>query len=145
MTRSRRGSHHAAGGVVCRRAATGAWEVLLIHDPYDRWSLPKGHLEADEPAELAAVREVHEETGVTAHVEQLLETVYYTIRDADGHEQRKQLDIFLMMATAGTPQPQRSEGIRAAAWVPAAAAAERIGYEQIGAVVRRALALITAR
>ena len=48
-------------------------------------------------------------------------------------------------ATAGTPQPQRSEGIRAAAWVPAAAAAERIGYEQIGAVVRRALALITAR
>ena len=146
LTRAHRGAtRHAAGGVVCRRDAAGAWEILLIHDPYDRWNLPKGHLEAHEPPERAAVREVQEETGVTARVEQLLETVFYTVRDPDGGEHRKQLDIFLMMAVDGTPQPQRAEGIRAVAWVPAAHAVERIGYEQSREVVRRALTLIAAR
>jgi 8-oxo-dGTP pyrophosphatase MutT (NUDIX family) len=136
---------HAAGGVVCRRDAVGAWEILLIHDPYDRWNLPKGHLEAGDSAKLAAVREVQEETGVTARVERLLETVHYTVRDPDGGEHPKRLDIFLMLAVDGTPQPQQAEGIRAVAWVPAAQAVERIGYEQIRAVVGRALAMLAAR
>ncbi|MBV8931693.1 MAG: NUDIX domain-containing protein, partial [Kutzneria sp.] len=30
------------------------------------WSLPKGHIEFGETAELTAVREVHEETGISA-------------------------------------------------------------------------------
>ena len=32
------------------------------------WSFPKGHLELGETAEMAAVREVFEETGITAKV-----------------------------------------------------------------------------
>ena len=33
---------------------------LLIRDSYKNWGFPKGHLEADEPPELAALREVQE-------------------------------------------------------------------------------------
>jgi 8-oxo-dGTP pyrophosphatase MutT (NUDIX family) len=37
---------------------------LLIRDSYKNWGFPKGHLEVDEPPELAALREVKEETGL---------------------------------------------------------------------------------
>lgn len=39
--------------------------VLLVHRPkYDDWSFPKGKLDRGENATAAAVREVHEETGL---------------------------------------------------------------------------------
>ena len=51
----------AAGVVVWRPGH----EVLLVHRPrYDDWSFPKGKLDPDEAAPVAAVREVLEETGV---------------------------------------------------------------------------------
>lgn len=50
----------AAGAVVLRNN-----HVLLVHRPaYDDWSFPKGKLDPGEPAPVAAVREVGEETGV---------------------------------------------------------------------------------
>ncbi len=51
----------AAGAVVARKGP----QVLLIHRPkYDDWSFPKGKLDPGEHATTAAVREVHEETGL---------------------------------------------------------------------------------
>ena len=50
----------AAGGVVLRKG-----KVCVIHRPdYEDWSLPKGKLTAGESHEQAALREVHEETGL---------------------------------------------------------------------------------
>jgi 8-oxo-dGTP diphosphatase len=50
----------AAGGVVARDG-----EIVLVHrGRYDDWSLPKGKLARHEHPLVAAVREVHEETGV---------------------------------------------------------------------------------
>jgi len=44
-------------------------EVLLIHrQRYDDWSFPKGKLDPGEHAVTAAVREVHEETGVAVRL-----------------------------------------------------------------------------
>ena len=74
----------SAGGVVWRPAPTagetsgagnasgsgvraGAVEIAVIRrNRYDDWSLPKGKLERGEHELAAAVREVREETGVTA-------------------------------------------------------------------------------
>jgi len=51
----------AAGAVVWSPGR----QVLLVHRPrYDDWSFPKGKLDPGESAPAAAVREVHEETGV---------------------------------------------------------------------------------
>jgi 8-oxo-(d)GTP phosphatase len=51
----------AAGAVVLRKGG----DVLLVHRPkYDDWSFPKGKLDRGEPAPVAAVREVAEETGL---------------------------------------------------------------------------------
>lgn len=54
----------AAGAVVLRRKGDRT-QVLLVHRArYDDWSLPKGKLAPGETTRAAAVREVHEETGV---------------------------------------------------------------------------------
>jgi 8-oxo-(d)GTP phosphatase len=57
---SRAGEVRAAGAVVLRKG-----QVLLVHRPaYDDWAFPKGKLDRGEPAPVAAVREVGEETGI---------------------------------------------------------------------------------
>jgi len=38
---------------------------LLIRDSYQNWGFPKGHVEAGEIPEAAALREVSEETGLS--------------------------------------------------------------------------------
>lgn len=57
-------------GVVPLYKNGGTWQVLIIHQiSYrgdDFWIFPKGHAEAGESAEVAALRELEEETGVIA-------------------------------------------------------------------------------
>jgi 8-oxo-dGTP diphosphatase len=62
-------SVEAAGGVLWRRAGSGAddVEVALVHRPkYDDWSLPKGKLTRGEHPLAGALRELAEETGCPA-------------------------------------------------------------------------------
>ena len=54
----------SAGGVVLRKD-----DVLLLKRFAGNWVLPKGHIEKDETAEIAALREVREETGVDASID----------------------------------------------------------------------------
>jgi 8-oxo-dGTP diphosphatase len=52
--------------------------VLLVHRPrYDDWSFPKGKLDPGEDAAVAAVREVHEETGLTIRLTRPLPMTLY--------------------------------------------------------------------
>jgi 8-oxo-dGTP diphosphatase len=65
----------AAGGLVCRDDG----RIAIVHRPrYDDWSLPKGKLEEGESWEQAALREVHEETGVRAELGEELASDSYT-------------------------------------------------------------------
>ena len=55
-----------AGGVVFRRNKKGEAEFLLYQDARDRWTIPKGHIEPGETAQVTAKREIGEETGLDA-------------------------------------------------------------------------------
>jgi 8-oxo-dGTP diphosphatase len=69
----------AAGAVLWRPGPDGP-ELALIHRPrYDDWSFPKGKLDPGEHAQLAAVREVHEETGHLIALGRRLPTIAYEV------------------------------------------------------------------
>jgi 8-oxo-dGTP pyrophosphatase MutT (NUDIX family) len=57
---------HQAGCIPVRRAASGAWEVMVVQSRWTPaiWLFPKGGVEAGENGKEAAVRETREEAGV---------------------------------------------------------------------------------
>lgn len=126
--------HVCAGGVVYRLGGPEP-EVLLILDRSGNWTLPKGHLEAGETPVQAAVREVREETGVTAEIGELVGQTVYTFPGPAGMEE-KVVHYFLMTVpetAAATAQPE--EGVQAVRWVAAAKAAAGAGYSNIRALL----------
>ena len=134
---------HSAGGVVLRRIE-GVLHVLVIRDPYRKWGLPKGHLEKDEDAPAAALREVREETGLDElELGPELGTIdwYFRLR---GDLVHKYCDFFLMASGAGEPRPEVSEGTSEVAWVPLREAAGRISYGNARTIVRKAVRRVEA-
>lgn len=74
----------AAGGLVWRESPRGK-ELAVIHRPsmhHKDWTLPKGHPNEGENLEVAALREVREETGCDAKLESFAGCVSYTVEDA---------------------------------------------------------------
>jgi 8-oxo-dGTP diphosphatase len=133
----------AAGCVVYRYDPTGMPLLLLIHDKYGCWTLPKGHLEAGETDRDAAVREVLEETGVVGEVGALVAHIVYTVRSKRGLERTKQVTFFLLRAHSFDARPQAEEGIAAAEWFAPEAALARIDYPQVRDVLAQAFAMLS--
>ncbi len=76
----------SAGGIIFRRFAPQdesskkpTWKVLVTqHSKHKGWDFPKGHIELGESSEVAALREVEEETGVKAEIiEKVGQTQYF--------------------------------------------------------------------
>jgi 8-oxo-dGTP pyrophosphatase MutT (NUDIX family) len=138
----------SAGGVVFRYAAAGGGErrpvFLLIRDSYQNWGFPKGHLEAGEGPECAALREVAEETGLgELAVAGQIETIdwYFRFR---GRLIHKVCHFFLMRTQRTSTCPQRSEGITACRWAPFEEAVALVSYANAREVLRRAHDMVCA-
>jgi 8-oxo-dGTP pyrophosphatase MutT (NUDIX family) len=111
----------AAGGVVWRRR-DGQPEVILVHRPrYDDWSFPKGKAEEGESDEDCALREVHEETGLTCTLGSSLPPVSYRSKGRP-----KRVRYWLMEPRAGDFSPHRE--VDEIAWLGLAEAGERLTY-----------------
>lgn len=116
--------------------------MLLIHDPYGRWGLPKGHLERGEGPEAAAVREVGEETGLEGvDLGPPVDRIDWRFRDGEVVV-HKHCVFYLMHAPRGDAQPRVEEGIRACRWLPLDEAVERVDYDNARGVVREARRMV---
>lgn len=87
----------AAGGIITQHRR-GAVRHLVVHRPrYDDWSLPKGKVDDDdENLASTALREVEEETGVTARLGPHLGTSDY--KDRSGRNKRVQWWTMLVVS-----------------------------------------------
>jgi 8-oxo-dGTP diphosphatase len=73
------------------------------------WGLPGGHLEKDETVEMAALRELKEETGLTA------EKVEFAVVFNNNNREEPYIH-FAMLASGVTGEPQLLEPDKCAGW-----------------------------
>ena len=119
----------SAGGVVYRRGDDGI-EVVLASRRTRRgqlaWGLAKGGIERGETKEQAAIREVREETGMTAEIEDDLgDTKYMYVWD--DIRIRKTVHFFLMRHTGGNVD-DRDDEMEEIRWFPLDRAIKRAAY-----------------
>lgn len=127
----------SAGGLVVDRERAAAVVIGRL-DRKDRllWSLPKGHIEEGETREETAIREVAEETGVTARVLHQLGSIDYWFI-ADGRRIHKTVHHFLLEWCNGELSDEDLE-VAEVAWVPIAELPERLAYPDERQLVRQA-------
>ncbi len=114
------GSGHAATG---QGSGPGGIEVVLVHrQRYDDWAFPKGKREAGEALTRTAVREVAEETGLRIQLGRRLGSTSYTV---DGRPKRVD---YWAAAHAGEGHFSPNDEVDGVAWLPVAAARERLSY-----------------
>jgi ADP-ribose pyrophosphatase YjhB (NUDIX family) len=141
--RVRRVDEISAGGLVVDESTGRAVGALIGRtDRRGRllWSLPKGHIEAGESAEQAAVREVAEETGIVGRIVERLGTIEFWFM-ADGRRVHKTVHHFLMRAEGGELSDSDVE-VSAVAWVPLEELGATLAYEDERTLVARAPELL---
>jgi 8-oxo-dGTP pyrophosphatase MutT (NUDIX family) len=129
----------SAGGVVYRPGEHGL-EVILASRRTRRgelaWGLAKGGIEEGEDPEAAAVREVREETGLTAQIEaDLGDTKYFYVWD--DVRIRKTVHFFLMRHTGGDTE-DRDDEMEEVRWFPLERAIKRAAYRGERDMLQRA-------
>jgi len=157
----------SAGGVVLRRMS-GAWQIAVIepqkeasetarvessaeHGSKKRpagvvktvLALPKGLIDAGEKPEETAVREVREETGVTATLICKLGDSKYVYVRSWGDKQRvfKVVSFYLLCYQSGRiddVSPEMRVEVRRALWVPLEEATRKLAYGGERQVARKA-------
>lgn len=129
-----RANIHAAGAVVWRRSQgkSRAIEIAVVHRPkYRDWSLPKGKLDPGETPIMAAVREVHEETGLDCRLGRYLGHVTYPI---PGHRRLKRVDYWAAEVTGG--EFSANSEVDVLHWHPLERVMDELSYPMDRQVVR---------
>lgn len=103
-------------GVIPYREAEAGREYLIVYQQHSQsWSLPKGHMEAGETEVQTALRELREETGLTAELDlHTTAIIEYPLSPVG----KKQV-VFFPGKVSGTPKVQPGE-IEKFRWVKAA-------------------------
>ena len=121
-----------AGAVVYRRGDDG-FRVLLVRarkNPSD-WIFPKGHIEDNETAAEAAVREAEEEAGVTGRVVAAL----WPALTFDSGGRQLRVHYFLVEFTGITPPKEARESV----WLPPSGALDRLTHAAARTLLASAL------
>lgn len=88
----------SAGGVIVKKIEQIPHVLLIRNKQYTDWVLPKGHVEAGESLEKAALREVAEEAGL--HHIRIVKLLGSYERYVEKTEEQKTIHYFLMMPTS---------------------------------------------
>jgi 8-oxo-dGTP pyrophosphatase MutT (NUDIX family) len=139
--RARAKRETSAGGIVLRCTDDGP-RFLLILDGYGNWGFPKGHIDEGEIPDVAARREILEETNLGDLILRApLGMIDWYFR-FKGRLIHKYCHYYLFESAEGCPEPQVEEGITACRWFSLDEAIETISYDNAKAMLRSAARLV---
>lgn len=128
-----------AGGIVFRRNKDNEIEILLIQDAKDRWTIPKGHIEEGETAQVTAKREIGEEAGLSeVDVLGWLGKIHFRYRRIDKLVLMT-TQIYLVRAKGDTNAIKKEEWMNGIKWFKFHDALDAIEYEDIGKLMLLAM------
>ena len=133
----------SAGGVVFRRFRGKIQVALICVAPEMRWQLPKGIVDKGETPEVAALREVQEETGLTAEMVEPIETIEYWYVSGKGESRvryHKFVHFFLMKLVSGRVEDHDHE-VAEARWLAINEAMGMLAFKSESEVLKKAAKL----
>lgn len=126
----------SCGAVICREK-DGMPQVLVIcHKNGGHWGFPKGHVEGNETEEETARREIREETGIKASLDQKFRRV---VTYSPKPQVMKDVIYFAATPDGGALKRQESE-VEEARWVTLGEALELVTFETDRDVLRSYIA-----
>ena len=133
----------SAGGIVYRVRDDHQIEAVLCgrNDP-PRWSLPKGTPDEGESLEETALREVREETGFEAVIEEPLGNINYWFVSSDKRVRYNKTVHFYLMAPTGGCTDQHDPEFDEVRWFPGDDGLRTLTYASEAKLLEKALALI---
>lgn len=125
--------HEYAAGVIVFARGEDDYCTLLVQHRDGHWGFPKGHIETNESVEQAALRELHEETGLAINaVSSHTCTEEYTFM-RNNIRVAKHNTYFVLQLSAMPPVapiPQFVSEIRAVRWVSFGEAQQLFQYNE---------------
>ena len=134
----------SAGGADVRRFQGRPFLACVLVKRGTVRALPKGHIEAGETAADAALREVWEETGLRAEIDDKLDDVrYWYVRGRGGPRVFKQVSFFLCRYLSGSLRDYDPKEVDGAEWIPLDEAPKLLAYPGERRIAEAALARIS--
>ena len=125
--------HEHSAGAVLYTEKNGELQFVLVDEKSGYCGFPKGHLEGDETEEQAALREILEETNVTASLD-----TDFKITDEymKAKRTKKRVTYFAARFENQTPKHASNE-VRAVFMLPYDKAMEKLSFESSREILRQ--------
>lgn len=129
--------HIESAGIVTYTIEDDSIAYLLLHYTAGHWDLPKGKMEPGETKQETALRELMEETGLTAELDDKFEeTIGYIF--TDHNKQLAQKTAYFFVGKATNTNVKLSHEHIGYKWLPYKEALEQLTYDNAKTLLKKA-------
>jgi bis(5'-nucleosidyl)-tetraphosphatase len=129
--------HQYSAGIITYTINNDQIEYLLLHYSAGHWDFPKGHIEPGETQQEAAHRELKEETGLTAQLDDTFaESFSYIFRGPD--KELIQKTVYFFIGKAHTGSVHLSYEHTDYQWLAYKEALEKLTYDNAKNILKKA-------
>lgn len=126
----------SAGGIIIKREDSSVKVLVTQHSGHHGWDFPKGHLEAGESSEQAALREVEEETGVRGKIlEKVGQTQYFYFEES---QKVFKTVTFFLMEYISEGEASTAFEVSDKVWLPVDKVSEKLTFKDTKALWEKA-------